>query len=71
MFSLKFDQVGCKRLKSYFLNKYCDMLVNASFTKFTGPAKLFLNNIIIYLKIKKNCDFCDFLVLKPARRSIK
>ena len=27
-----------------FSNKYCDLLVHASFTKFTGPAKLFINN---------------------------
>ena len=33
-----------------FSNEYCDLLVHASFTKFTGPANLFLNNIIINLK---------------------
>ena len=61
--SLKFGMVECTRRKKLFSNKYCDLLVHASFTNFTGPAKVFLNNIITYLKkkLKKNCGFCDFL----------
>ena len=31
-------------------NKYCDLLFHASFNKFTGPAKLFLNNNIFYFQ---------------------
>ena len=63
IFSLKFGQVGCKK-KVFFSNKYCELLVHASFTKFTGPAKIFLNNIIIYLK--KNC-FVIFFGDKACR----
>ena len=50
MFSPKFGQVGCKSQKRLSSNKYCDLFVYASFTKFTGPAMLFLNNRIIYKK---------------------
>ena len=39
-----------KAKKFFFANKYCDLLFHASFTKFTGPAKLFLNNNIVYFK---------------------
>ena len=54
--SLKFGQVWCKRQKKIFSNNYCDLLLHASFTKFTGPAKLFLNNNIIYF-LKKIVTF--------------
>ena len=37
----------------FFSNQYCDLLFHASVTKFTGPAKLFLNNNIFYLKKTK------------------
>ena len=30
------------KVKKVFSNKYCDLLVHARFTKFTGPAKVFL-----------------------------
>ena len=58
IFALKFVQVGYKRQKSFFSNKYCDLAIHASFTKFTNPAKLFLNNDIFYFHKKKLCgDF--------------
>ena len=38
--------------KKLFSNKLCDLLVHASFNKLTGPAKVFLNNRIIYFKKK-------------------
>ena len=60
IFSLKFVQVGYKRPKSFFSNKYCDLLFHASFTKFTGPAKLFLNNNIFYFQKKKKVNFGIF-----------
>ena len=50
-----------KDKKKLFSNEYCDLLVHASFTIFTGPAKLFSNNIISYLKIKIYWQFYDFL----------
>ena len=54
IFLLKFVQVGHKRPKSFFSsNKCCDLLFHASFTKLTGPAKLFLNNNIFYLKKRR------------------
>ena len=34
--------VWMKKSKKLFSNKYCNPLVHASLTKFTGPAKLFL-----------------------------
>ena len=37
----------------------CDVVIHASFTKFTSPAKLFLNDDIFYF-LKKNGDFSDF-----------
>ena len=36
-----------------FSNKFCDLLFHASFTKFTGPAKVFLKNNILYFKKRK------------------
>ena len=51
----RLDIKGQKKIS----NKYCDLLFNASFTKFTGPAKLFLNNNIFYFQQKK-CEFRDF-----------
>ena len=69
--SLKVGQIGCKRPNSYFLNKYCDLLVNASFTKFTGQDKLFLNNLLINLKKKNIAGFVNFVGIKPAERSVK
>ena len=66
IFSLKFVQVGYKRPTSLFSNKYCDLLIHASFTKFTGPAKLFLNNNIFYF-LKKKCAFWDFCSDKACR----
>ena len=59
IFSLKFVQIGYKRPKSFFSNKYCDLLFHASFTKFTGPAMLFLNNDIFHFQ-QKYCEFLDF-----------
>ena len=52
IFSLKFVQVGYKRPQKNS-NKYCNLLFHASFTKFTGPAKLFLSNNIFYFQTKK------------------
>ena len=38
-----------KKIKNKNKKKsYCDLLVHASFTKYTGPAKVFSNNIKIY-----------------------
>ena len=68
IFSLKFLHVWYKRS---FLNKYCDLLIYASFTKFTGPAKLLLNNNILHFLKKIIVTFGIFVVMKPAERSVK
>ena len=44
-----FEIKGQKKIS----NKYCDLLFHASITKFTGPAKLFLNNNIFNFQKKK------------------
>ena len=47
------------------------MLVHANFTKVIGPAKLFLNNRIIYLQQQKIVSFVIFVLMKLAKRSFK
>ena len=52
--------------KTIFSNKYCDLLLHASFTKLIGPALLFLNNrITCYLNFI--FSFVIFLLKSPCR----
>ena len=51
-----FEIKGRKKIS----NKYCDLLFHASITKFTGPAKLFLNNNIFNFQKKKIVNFGIF-----------
>ena len=44
----------------FFFNKFCYLLIHASFTKFTDPAKLFLNYNIFYF-LKNTLWFFGFL----------
>ena len=47
------------KTKMLFSYKYCDLLVHANYMhQITGPAKVFLNNVIIYLNF-----FLDFVIV--------
>ena len=57
--------------KKIFSNRYSDLLVCANFTKFTGPAKLFLNNVIIFFCIIFYHQFYDFFLDEACKKVSK
>ena len=57
--------------KNIFFNKYYDLIIHASFTKFIGLAKVISKQLNNYFPQKKVWVLWFFLLMKPAEGPIK